>query len=361
MTQAGRRRPERAGRVRPRIVIATPLEPRLVIKIGSELPGYQVCYEPDLLPPVRYEGDHRGQVGFRRTGDGQRRWTELLEGAEVSFGIPGDDPEQLRRLVRRSKNLRFVQATAAGAGQQVEAAGLSQDDLGRIAIATSSGVHAGPLGEFALLGILAFARGLPRLQGDRAAHRWPHYPTRDVAGRIAVILGTGAIGSRIADLAKAVGMYVIGINSTGKRPDAPVDEYYAADRLAELAARADALVITLPETRATLGMVDARVLAALPAGAIVVNVGRGRVVDEGALVELLRAGRLAGAALDVTASEPPDPDSPLWDLPNVILSPHTAALSPYENERIAELFIDNVCRLDSGRPVRNRITPVRRY
>jgi len=164
-----------------------------------------------------------------------------------------------------------------------------------------------------------------------------------------------------AAFAKAVGMYVIGINSSGKRPDAPVDEYSAASRLAELAPRADALVITLPETRDTIGMVDARVLAALPAGAIVVNIGRGRVVDEDALVELLRAGRLAGAALDVTAKEPPDPDSPLWDLPNVILSPHTAALSLHENERITELFIDNVRRLDSGRPVRNRITPSKRY
>jgi phosphoglycerate dehydrogenase-like enzyme len=347
--------------VHPRIVIATPLEPRLVIKIGSELPSYQVCYEPELLPPTRYEGDHRGQAGFRRTEDGQRRWTEMLHEADVTFGIPGDDPDQLRLLVRGSENLRFVQATAAGAGQQVEAAGLSEDELARVAIATSSGVHAGPLAEFALLGILAFARGLPRLQDDRAARRWPHYPTRDVAGRTVVILGIGAIGSHIAQLAKAVGMYVIGINSSGKRPDAPVDEYSAASRLAELAPRADALVITLPETRDTIGMVDARVLAALPAGAIVVNIGRGRVVDEDALVELLRAGRLAGAALDVTAKEPPDPDSPLWDLPNVILSPHTAALSLHENERITELFIDNVRRLDSGRPVRNRITPSKRY
>jgi phosphoglycerate dehydrogenase-like enzyme len=345
----------------PRIVIATPLEPVLVSEIGSELADYQVCYEPELLPPTRYQGDHRGQARFRRTGDGQRRWTQMLDEAEVSFGIPGDDPDQLRRLVRESARLRYVQATSAGAGQQVEAAGLSEEELARVVIATSSGVHAGPLAEFALMGILAFARGLPRLQDDRAARRWDHYPVRDVAGRTVLILGIGAIGSRIAQLARAAGMYVIGINSSGKRPEAPVDEYGGADRLAELAPRADVLVITLPETPDTLGMVNAGVLAALPAGAIVVNVGRGRVVDEGALVELLRAGRLAGAALDVTAKEPPDPGSLLWDLPNVILSPHTAALSPQENRRITELFIDNVRRLDSGRPVRNRITAARRY
>ncbi len=352
--------------MRPRIVIVTPLQPQLASEIGAELADYQVRYEPELLPPARYPCDHRGQDGFRRTADGQRRWTQLLGEAEVTFGIPGDDPDQLRQLVRESARLRFVQATSAGAGQQIATAGLSDDDLARIAIATSSGVHAGPLAEFALLGILAFARGLPRLQDDRAARKWDHYPVRDVAGRTALILGTGAIGSRIAQLAKAAGMHVIGINSGGKQPEAPVDkhsvnEYWAADRLAELAPRADVLVITLPETPDTLGMVDAQVLGALPAGAIVVNVGRGRVMDEGALIQLLRAGHLAGAALDVTAEEPPDPGSPLWDLPNVILSPHTAALSPHENERITELFIDNVRRLDSGRPVRNRITAARRY
>lgn len=159
-----------------------------------------------------------------------------------------------------------------------------------------------------------------RLQDDRAARKWEHYPVRDVAGRTVVILGIGAIGSRFAQLAKAAGMHVTGINSSGKRPDAPVDEYCAADRLAELAPRADVLVIRLPETCDTVGMVDARVLAALPAGAVVVNVGRGRVVDEGTLVEL-QAGRLAGAALHVTAKEPPDPHSLLWELPSVILSP----------------------------------------
>jgi phosphoglycerate dehydrogenase-like enzyme len=310
---------------------------------------------------VRYQGDHRGQAGFRRSGEGQRRWIELLEGAEVTFGIPGDDPDELRRLVHSSKRLRFVQATAAGAGQQVEAAGLSEDELTRVAIATSSGVHAGPLAEFALLGILAFARDLPRLEEDRAARRWAHYPTLDLAGRTVVVLGVGAIGSRIVQLAKAFGTYVIGINSSGKQPDALVDEYFASDRLVEVAPRADVLVITLPETPDTIGMVDAGVLAALPSGAILVNVGRGRVVDESALVELLRAGRLAGAALDVTAQEPPAPGSPLWELPNVILSPHTAALSPHEDERIVELFIDNVRRLDDGQPIRNRITAARRY
>jgi phosphoglycerate dehydrogenase-like enzyme len=345
----------------PELVVATPLEDELVARIAAEVEGYRCRHEPGLLPPVRYQGDHRGRSDFRRTPEDEQRWRALIDAADVLFGIPGDDPAQLRRLVDDSSRIRFVQATAAGAGQQVEAAGLTAGELDRVAVASSSGVHAGPLAEFALFGMLAFARGLPRLEADRTQRRWDHYPVRDLTGRTAVILGVGAIGSRIAELATAFGMYVVGVNASGKPPRVPVHEHAAADRLPELAARADVLVITLPQTPETVGMVDANVLAAMPPGAIVVNVGRGRVLDEAALIDLLERGHLAGAALDVTAEEPPAADSPLWTLPNVILSPHTAALSPHENERIVELFIDNVRRLDAGRPIRNRITASRPY
>ena len=256
---------------------------------------------------------------------------------------------------------RLVQATAAGAGEQVEAAGLSGEDLERVAVASSSGVHAGPLAEFALAGILFFARGLPRLRREQAERKWSHYATRDVAGRTVIIVGVGAIGSRIAEYTKAMGMRVIAVNSTGHRPDAPVDDYAAAGQLPDLAPQADVLVVTLPATKQTTGMIDADVLAALPADAIVVNVGRGQVIDERALIDLLQSGRIAGAALDVAEHEPPEPTSPLWTLPNVLLSPHSAALSPEENQRIVTLFVDNLHRLLDGRPIRNRITAAEPY
>lgn len=342
--------------------IATPLETPLVQRIAAELPAYEVRHEPDLLPPPRYPCDHRGDPAFRRSPKQERRWSAMLQGSDISFGIPGDVPEGLRSLVDLARGLRFVQATAAGAGQQVAAAGLSEHELERVAVASSSGVHAGPLAEFAVLGVLAFTRGLSRLERDRAARQWDHYATRDLEGRTAVVLGIGAIGSRIAGLMAALGMRVLGVNSTGTAPpDTPLDDVGSVDRLGELVAGADVLVVTLPDTPATVGLVGRGVLDALAPGAVVVNVGRGRVVDEQAMIALLRSGHLAGAALDVTAEEPPAPDSALWTLPNVILSPHTAALSPRENERIVELFVDNVRRLDDGRPVRNRITAARPY
>lgn len=344
------------------VAVTTPLDADLVERFAAARGPVDVRYEPELLPPARYASDHRGDPDFRRSAAQEGRWQSLLHDAQIFFGIPGDDAEQLATAVRGgSPQLRFVQATAAGAGEQVAAAGLTPEELDRVAVATASGVHGGPLGEFAVLGLLAFARDLPRIQADQAARRWEHYPTRELSGRTVVILGVGAIGARVAELAKALGMHVIGINSTGHAPAAPVDEQFAAGQLLAVASRADALVVTVPATPATTGMVDAQVLAALPPGAIVVNVGRGKVIDEPALIEGLRSGHLAGAALDVTAREPLPGDSPLWDLPNVLLSPHTAALSPRENERIVDIFVDNLNRLFDGRALRNRITAARDY
>lgn len=343
------------------VVIATPLPPDLVEQVKFEVASAQVVFEPELLPPVRYLNDHRGVAEYRRTVEQQKQWDRLLADATVTFGIPGDDPRQLRALIRRAPDLRLVQATAAGAGEQVEAAGLSGEDLERVAVASSSGVHAGPLAEFALAGILFFARGLPRLRREQAERKWSHYATRDVAGRTVIIVGVGAIGSRIAEYTKAMGMRVIAVNSTGHRPDVPVDDCAAAGQLPDLAPQADVLVVTLPATKQTTGMIDADVLAALPTDAIVVNVGRGQVIDERALIDLLQSGRIAGAALDVAEHEPPGPTSPLWTLPNVLLSPHSAALSPEENQRIVTLFVDNLHRLLDGRPIRNRITAAEPY
>lgn len=343
------------------VVIAVPLDAGQVARLRADS-RLDVRHDPDLLPPPRFACDHRGDPGFSRSTQQQNRYAEQLAGAQALFGIPGEDPAQLGPLVRGgAPRLRLVQATAAGAGEQVARAGLTADELDRVAVCSGSGVHGGPLAEFALLGLLAFTRGLPRLVRDRQDRRWEHYATPELAGRTLVVLGTGAIGGRVAELARAFGMHVIGVNSTGHRTGAAVDEVVAPDELAAVAARAHALVITVPATEDTAGLVSGEVLAALPTGAVLVNIGRGQVVDEEALIAALRDGRLAGAALDVAAHEPPAADSPLWTLPNVILSPHTAALSPREDERLVELFADNLTRLLEGRPLRNRIDRHRGY
>jgi phosphoglycerate dehydrogenase-like enzyme len=149
-------------------------------------------------------------------------------------------------------------------------------------------------------------------------------------------------------------MSVIGLNRSGQ-PDPAVDETVPTGALRDIAPRIDCLAITLPMTDATTGMVSAEVIAALRPGAIVANVGRGSVVDEPALIDALRAGNLAGAVLDVFAHEPLPPDNPLWTLPSVVMSTHTAALALRENARIVELFAENLARFARGERLRNAL------
>lgn len=336
------------------VVIATPLEEELIERIRREVPEVTVHSEPELLPPTRYPSDHRGDPDFERDAESERHWWELLARGDVLFGIPGDTPSGLAEAARRCPQLRWVQATAAGAGEQVRTAALDPEQLARIEVTSAAGVHAGPLAEFVLLGMLAFAKDLPRLRRDQESRRWDHYPVRELAGGTVLVLGVGGIGLEVARLAKAFGMHVLGVKRV---PDAApyVDEMYDMSAVSGLAARADTVVCTLPATEQTMGLVSRRFLEALPAGATFVNVGRGAVVDEEALGDVLSKGRLAGAALDVFDTEPLPAASPLWKLDNVIVAPHTMALSVHENRRIVSLFIDNLRRYRLGKPLRNSV------
>ena len=270
-------------------------------------------------------------------------------------------PEAVREAVRSSgSRVRWIHSIWAGAGEQVAAAELSPEELERVAMTTSAGVHATPLAEFALFGLLAFAKGLPRLLRDKADRRWESYVMDELRDRTLLVLGVGSIGREVARLASAFGMHAIGIKRTpGDVPH--LDQLHPPERLRDLLPRADAVVVTLPITAATRGLLDRDALALLRPHAVLVNVGRGAVVDEEALVEALREGRLAGAVLDVFAEEPLPPESPLWELPNVLLAPHTAARSVHELERIVDLFCDNLGRYLRGEELRNRVDPEHYY
>jgi phosphoglycerate dehydrogenase-like enzyme len=275
----------------------------------------------------------------------------------VLYGIPRDSGDGLAEAVRVASGLRWVQATSAGAGEQLAAAGLNAEELGRLTVTTAAGVHAEPLAEWALFGLLAFTKGLPRLLADQRARRWGHYPVAELSGRTLLIVGLGQIGAEVARLAGAFGMRVVGLNRRAAGDYPHVDVLAGIDTLPEWLPEADAIVISLPLTPQTKGLIDAAAIARIKPGATLVNVGRGAVLDEPALIEALRANRLAGAALDVVANEPLEPDSPLWELPNVLLSPHTAGLSLHENERIVSLFVENLRRYLVGEPLRNRVDP----
>ena len=342
-----------------RVVIASPLEAELAARIQAAEPRAEVLFEPDLLPPARYPADHLGDPAFRRDADGEARWRALLDRAEVLFGVPGDSAEGLAAAVSGLPGLRWVHATSAGAGELVRKAGLPAEALERVAVTTSSGVHAVPLAEFAVLGLLAVAKDLPRLMADQRAKAWPEVrqPFRELASEALFLVGLGEIGREVARLGKALGMRTVGFRRSQGPPPEWVDEVHGPERLTELAGRADAVVVSLPMTEQTAGLIDRATIERLPASCIFVNVGRGGGVDEPALVDALRAGRSAGAVLDVFATAPLPADSPLWTLPNVLVTPHSVALSARENERIAELFVDNLGRYLDGRPLRNRVEP----
>lgn len=338
------------------VVIASPLEPELVDILRAVDERLDVQFEPDLLPTPRYPSDHHGEEGFERTAEQEERFSSLVARAEVLFGIPAEDPARLAWAVRAAPGLRFVQATLAGAGQQVRAAGLTPDELGRVAISSSSGVHAIPLAEWSIFGLLALTKDVVRLCRDAADHRWaPHHPVGELRGKTLLVVGVGAIGLEVARLASAFGMRVIGVKRDVTDEVPHVESVHPPEELVELVGTADAIVITLPLTDETHGLIDRATIARMRNGAILVNIGRGAVLDEGALIDALRAGKLAGAALDVFAEEPLPPASPLWELDNVIISPHTAALSWHENERIVELFVENLRRYLRGDELLSRV------
>ena len=222
---------------------------------------------------------------------------------------------------------------------------------------TSSGATAQPIAQTAIAGMLALARGFPAWSTAQREHVWAPQRSapRDLQGQTMVIVGLGAIGNEIARLAEQFGLHVIGVRRSPRRAGDHAGELVAPSALGSVAARADWLVLACPLTEKTRGMINAEVLAALPPGAHVINVARGQVIDEGALIAALTTGNLGGAYLDVFEHEPLPADSPLWDLPNVIVSPHNSAASTGNSARVAEIFFRNLEHWLRGEALENEV------
>jgi phosphoglycerate dehydrogenase-like enzyme len=346
---------------RLRVAVATPLTEELCDLVERLEPRVEMVRDQSLLPPMRWAGDFEGDPDYRRTPEQQAAFEGLLDSAEVLYGIPDVQPAALARAVRANPRLRWVQTMAAGGGAQVKAAELSPDELERVAFTTSAGVHAGPLAEFSVFGLLAGAKHLPRLLAQQSDRVWgERWSMGQLSEQTVLVVGLGHIGREVARKVSALGARVIGVHR--RHVDAEgVEQIVGPERLAEVAPSVDGVVVTLPGTEATFGLLDEAFFAALRPGATVVSVGRGTVIDEDALVAALQDGRVGFAALDVFAVEPLPQDSALWSLPNVVLTPHTAANSDHEERLIAELFADNARRLLDGDPMRNVVNTVDFY
>lgn len=341
---------------RLRAVAATPISEELAERVRQAEPRLDLVVEHDLLPPQQHPGDHQGDPDFRRSEADERRYQELVDSAQVLYGIPGERPSQLARTIRANPGLEWVQLMPAGGGGQVKGAHLTEEELGRVRFTTTAGVHAVPLAEWCVFGLLAGFKTLPRLQAHQRDHDWAQerWMMRRLEDSRVLVVGLGSIGRLVAERLAAQGVHVAGTS----RRDVQVDGVEEVLHPRDLAARAgefDGIVVTLPGTDETRHLVSAEVLAAVKPGVTIANVGRGTVIDQDALIERLRSGRVGFAALDVADPEPLPAGSPLWDLPNVLISPHTAALSDKEDELIADLFARNATRYLDGEDLINPV------
>ncbi|MGZ3609308.1 MAG: D-2-hydroxyacid dehydrogenase [Ktedonobacteraceae bacterium] len=284
-----------------------------------------------------------------------------LSDAEIlcSYFIPADWQTQAPKL-------RWVQFPGAGV-DSLATTGLLDAKSGVI-VTTAAGIHAETISEYVFGSMLMFNWNWPqmvRLQDNHVWARsatWYHLGGRELAGQTLGIIGLGHIGRRIAQLAQAFGMQVIGMRrsiSSEQEPD--VDQSFLPEELHELLRMCDYVVISVPLTRETEKLIGEDELRIMRSNAYVVNIARGRVIDEQALIRALREGWIAGAGLDVTEEEPLPSESPLYSMPNVILTPHISGNSTHYDTRLATLFADNLKRYRSGQQLQNQYEPSRGY
>lgn len=266
---------------------------------------------------------------------------------EILVGHPPRD------LLPSLPNLRWYQQWHAGTDWLLDHPQIAQQNF---TLTNASGVHAVPISEHIFALILGLGRAIDDCVRAQSRGEWIRVRHRDIfelAGKTLLLVGVGAVGERTARLAQAFGMRVLGVRRHPQKDSQFVDEMHGTNALAELLPQADFLVLTIPYTRETEGLIGREELAQMKPSAVLVNIGRGKTIDEPALVEALQTGRLAGAGLDVFATEPLPSDSPLWQMDNVIVTPHFAGLTPVYDERAWGLFLENLTRYVQRRQLHN--------
>lgn len=258
--------------------------------------------------------------------------------------------------VQGAPNIQWLHVQNAGVDNPVFARILDRG----VRISTSSGSTAMPIAQSVIGGMLLLSRPFLHWADARARRAWEPVPNDrippDLAGQKMTVVGLGAIGSEIARIARAIGLEVTGVRRSPLRDGDPVDRVAPPSALPELVKETDWLALACPLTEATRGLISRELLANLKPGAHILNIARGEVVDEQAMIEGLKSGRIAGAYLDVFTNEPLEPESPLWDMPNVIMSPHNSAAAQGNGHRAAQYFLENLRRMRNGEPLVNEVS-----
>ena len=327
------------------LLVATYIEPEHVETIRKVDDRLNVIYEPSLIPAPRFVGDHSGHP-LVRTAEDEKRWLALLGSADIMLDFDKTHKYDLPELTPR---VRWIQSTSTGIGQFVH--DNQYDKRMPNTVFTVAGVHGRPLAEFTIMALLMHYKLAGVMARQKQEKCFDHYAGTDAEGRTMAILGLGRNGTAVAEMARGIGMRVLGLDLISK-PEV-VDRFYQREQLDEMLTEAEVLVIAMPGTPLTKNMIGKRELGLLKQGAYLVNLARGSIVDETAMINALQSGQLSGAALDVFQQEPLPVDSPFWDMDNVILSPHAGSISDRENGRIVALFCDNLRRYLDGEPLRN--------
>ncbi|MDS1271776.1 D-2-hydroxyacid dehydrogenase [Lipingzhangella sp. LS1_29] len=320
-----------------------PGRPNLVVlHAGQTPPGIDPVDRDPRLASVRYAT--------------AEELPEVLPGAEALF-VWDLFSEALTHAWEKADALRWIHAATAGVNHLMFPAAVRSD----VTITNSRGVFDQPMAEYVLGLVLAFAKDLGTTLDLQRRREWRHRETERLTGRSALVAGTGPIGRAIARQLTAAGLHVTGLGRVARAEDSDFGQIVAASDLHAVLPTADYVILAAPLTETTRGMVDATALHRMQPTARLINVGRGDLVVQDDLIAALRTNTIAGAALDVFAEEPLPEDSPLWQLPNVIVSPHMSGDVIGWREELVRLFLDNLDHFLDGRELRNVVDKQRGY
>ena len=292
--------------------------------------------------------------------------TQVDKYADLSDALEAADPNLFlgrkigrsepfpRELILAAPSLRWVHVTSIGADHYLPW------DRTKVTVTVSKVNQGDIMSQYVLARMLYFGMDMHAQLKNQAARVWDRQPQNPLTGQTHVVIGFGTIGRAIAERSKLLGMRVVGVRASGA-PDPAADEMVAVEHMNEVLGQGDYVTLILPKTPQTLGMFGEAAFAAMKPGAVLVNVGRGGIVDERAMVESLESGHLAGAAVDVFVEEPLPDDSPLWTVENLVVSPHSAALVAGWRARGVDAFCINLERWLGGEPLKDVVDPAKGY
>lgn len=307
--------------------------------------------KPDVyLDPIRRRFPDVVLESCRDYGDLQTSLRDFRPAIVLAAKIGVPFP---RETLFSSPSVEWVQTASAGVDHL-----LPLDP--RVTVTSASGIHDEVLTDYIVCSVLIWNLHFPTFSRQQREHVWKSMELVPTSGQTLSILGLGNIGRLAAVKAKRLGMRVLGVKARPGAPPAGVDEVHGVERLREVASRSDFLAVTLPLTPKTRGLVGEDVLQSMKAGSVLINLSRGTIVDESALLKALENGPLRGAVVDVFSQEPLPEESALWDLPNLVITPHTGDIQGWR-EKVAELFCENLARRRRGDPLKNVVDPDRGY